>query len=111
MKVVTFSIFRGGTAKTTSTVNTAMALADRGKKVLVIDLDQQASAGSGSLLRAGPAGWKLFRRCREGDHRHTDQATDQSPGAIELGPATVRSSEWPPDSASQSRRCCEGSAG
>src|SRR5256885_104152 len=44
MKVVTFSIFKGGTAKTTSTVNTAAALAHRGKKVLVIDLDQQASA-------------------------------------------------------------------
>src|SRR5438128_3046046 len=44
MKVVTFSIFKGGTAKTTSTVNTAAALAHRGKKVLVVDLDQQASA-------------------------------------------------------------------
>src|SRR3954470_1733904 len=44
MKVITFSIFKGGTAKTTSTVNTAAALAHRGKKVLVIDLDQQASA-------------------------------------------------------------------
>jgi chromosome partitioning protein len=44
MKVVTFSIFKGGTAKTTSTVNTAAALVKKGKKVLVIDLDQQASA-------------------------------------------------------------------
>src|SRR3954465_2094592 len=44
MKVVTFSIFKGGTAKTTSTVNTASALVSKGKKVLVIDLDQQASA-------------------------------------------------------------------
>src|SRR4051812_41865945 len=44
MKVVTFSIFKGGTAKTTSTVNTAAALAKKGKKVLVIDLDRQASA-------------------------------------------------------------------
>src|SRR3989440_2703987 len=44
MKVVTFSIFKGGTAKTTSTVNTAAALVNKGKKVLVIDLDQQASA-------------------------------------------------------------------
>lgn len=44
MKVVTFSIFKGGTAKTTSTVNTATALAKKGKKVLVVDLDQQASA-------------------------------------------------------------------
>src|SRR5689334_5250055 len=44
MKVVTFSIFKGGTAKTTSTVNAAAALVSKGKKVLVVDLDQQASA-------------------------------------------------------------------
>jgi chromosome partitioning protein len=44
MKVVTFSIFKGGTAKTTSTVNTAAALVNKGKKVLILDLDQQASA-------------------------------------------------------------------
>ncbi len=44
MKVITFSIFKGGTGKTTSSVNTATALARKGKKVLLIDLDQQASA-------------------------------------------------------------------
>src|SRR3954447_14857268 len=44
MKVVTFSIFKGGTAKTTSTINTAASLVNKGKKGLVIDLDQQASA-------------------------------------------------------------------
>jgi chromosome partitioning protein len=44
MKVVSFSIFKGGTAKTTSAVNTAAALAKKGHKVLLVDLDQQASA-------------------------------------------------------------------
>ncbi len=44
MKVVSFSIFKGGTGKTTSTVNTAAALLKRGKRVLLVDLDQQASA-------------------------------------------------------------------
>ncbi len=44
MKVVSFSIFKGGTGKTTSSVNTAAALIKKGKRVLLVDLDQQASA-------------------------------------------------------------------
>jgi chromosome partitioning protein len=44
MKVVSFTIFRGGTGKTTTAVNTAVALVRRGKRVLLVDLDQQASA-------------------------------------------------------------------
>src|SRR5512134_3189851 len=44
MKVISFSIFKGGTGKTTSSVNTAVSLARKGKKVLLVDLDQQSSA-------------------------------------------------------------------
>jgi chromosome partitioning protein len=44
MKVISFSIFKGGTGKTTTTVCTAAALVNKGKKVLIVDLDQQASA-------------------------------------------------------------------
>jgi chromosome partitioning protein len=44
MKVISFSIFKGGTGKTTSSVNTAVSLAKKGKRVLLVDLDQQASA-------------------------------------------------------------------
>ncbi|SRR6266571_3426513 len=44
MKVVSFSIFKGGTGKTTSSVNTAAALVKKGKRVLLVDLDLQASA-------------------------------------------------------------------
>src|SRR5258708_5539671 len=43
-KIVSFSIFKGGTGKTTSAVNTAAALAEMGKRVLLVDLDQQASS-------------------------------------------------------------------
>lgn len=42
--VISFSIYKGGTGKTTSTVNTAAALAEQNKRVLLVDLDQQASA-------------------------------------------------------------------
>src|SRR5438270_7132073 len=44
MKVVSFSIFKGGTGKTTTSVNTAAALVKKQKRVLLVDLDQQASA-------------------------------------------------------------------
>ena len=44
MGVVSFSIFKGGTGKTTTVVCTAAALAAEGKRVLLVDLDQQASA-------------------------------------------------------------------
>ena len=43
-KIISFSIYKGGTGKTTSAVNTAAALAERGKRVLLVDLDQQAQA-------------------------------------------------------------------
>lgn len=42
--VIAFSIFKGGTGKTTSAVNTAATLAEKGQHVLLVDLDQQASS-------------------------------------------------------------------
>jgi chromosome partitioning protein len=42
--IVSFSIYKGGTGKTTSAVNTAAALAQAQHRVLLVDLDQQASA-------------------------------------------------------------------
>ena len=43
-RIISFSIFKGGTGKTTSAVNAAAALAQANQKVLLVDLDQQASA-------------------------------------------------------------------
>src|SRR3989344_3388290 len=43
-KILAISIFKGGTAKTTTAVALAGALAKLGAKTLLIDLDQQASA-------------------------------------------------------------------
>jgi chromosome partitioning protein len=42
-RIIAFFNQKGGTAKTTSTLNVAAALAERGHRVLTIDLDPQAS--------------------------------------------------------------------
>ena len=46
--VISFVQQKGGTGKTTSTLNVAGHLARRGRKTLVVDLDPQASATTGS---------------------------------------------------------------
>lgn len=46
MQIITISNQKGGSAKTTVTVNLAAALAEKKKKVLVIDLDPQASTST-----------------------------------------------------------------
>ena len=42
-RVIAFFNQKGGTAKTTSTLNVAAALAERGRRILAIDMDPQAS--------------------------------------------------------------------
>src|SRR5215211_4718051 len=42
-RIIAFFNQKGGTAKTTSTLNVAAALAERGRRVLAFDLDPQAS--------------------------------------------------------------------
>ena len=46
-KVVSFSNQKGGVGKTTSCVNISAQIANKGKKVLMIDMDPQANATSG----------------------------------------------------------------
>ncbi|MDD2620847.1 MAG: AAA family ATPase, partial [Syntrophomonadaceae bacterium] len=43
MRVIAFSNQKGGTGKTTSTINTGFALALSGYRVLLIDMDPQAN--------------------------------------------------------------------
>lgn len=64
MKIIAFCNQKGGAGKTTITLNTAGALVEREKRVLLIDLDPQASLSSvfiPNLERHAPTIATLFR--------------------------------------------------
>ncbi|HNX25049.1 MAG TPA: AAA family ATPase, partial [Spirochaetota bacterium] len=59
-RVISVSNQKGGVAKTTTTVNIAAFLADKGKKVLIIDIDPQGNAGYGIGVNAEEMGTTIY---------------------------------------------------
>jgi len=59
-KVISMSNQKGGVGKTTTTVNLAAFLSEKGKKVLIIDIDPQANAGYGVGINAEESGNTIY---------------------------------------------------
>lgn len=56
MKIIAVSNQKGGVGKTTTSVNLSAALAEKGQRILLIDLDPQASASSALGLKEADSG-------------------------------------------------------
>jgi len=91
MRIVAFANQKGGCGKTTSAVNVAAALAVRGKRVLVIDMDPQAHATIGLLPKEKPSGKSIHKLLVESDltHEKIKQETLQVKEDLYLIPSDV----------------------
>ncbi len=91
MQVLSFVNQKGGCGKTTAAVNLAGALAQRGAKVLLVDLDPQAHAtlGLGCAVGDEPSLLDVLEA-----RANVEQAVVAAPGSIWLLPATARLAEF-----------------
>ena len=87
MHTIAITNQKGGTCKTTTAVNLAAALGARGKRVLLIDLDPQASSSAWLAVKDGGKG--LLEVFTEEQHLSKLVASTQVPG-VDLIP----SSRW-----------------
>lgn len=87
MKAIAITNQKGGSGKTTTAVNLAAALAEKRKRVLVVDMDPQGSASSWLGTRDGGKG--LFEALTNNGNL-TDLVTDTDVEGVDLIP----SSSW-----------------
>lgn len=86
MKTIAVMNQKGGSAKTTTAVNLAAGLAERGRRVLLVDLDAQASASSWLGVEDGGRGmYDVFT----GGARLADQARPTGVEGVDLAPSSA----------------------
>ena len=87
MRIIAVAMQKGGSGKTTTTVNLAAALAERGQRVLVVDVDPQANATTWFGIRDPGKG--IFSCLCEGAQLQTVITNTET-----IGVAVAPSSGW-----------------
>ncbi|MDP4145768.1 MAG: ParA family protein [Bacillota bacterium] len=78
-KIITFATLKGGTGKSTTAFSTAGILAERGYKVLVIDVDPQANITSNFSIDETIEGYKGIREVFDNERTPVVEVVTKSP--------------------------------
>jgi len=83
-RIIAFFNQKGGTAKTTSTLNVAAALSERGRRVLAIDLDPQASLSMATGIDVAAIDLSVYDLLLEDDITIADVALPTSIANVDI---------------------------
>ena len=90
MKTIAFANQKGGVGKTTSVINCSAALAGKGKKVLMVDMDPQAHLTAGSGISPYKLELTIYDVMKgEADPRETVINLSKENGQLDLMPASI----------------------
>ena len=85
--IVAFFNQKGGTAKTTSTLNVGAALVERGRRVLALDLDPQASLTMALGVDVINLEWSIYDLLSDPDHPLADVIQESTVPGMDLIPS------------------------
>jgi chromosome partitioning protein len=87
MRTIAFFNQKGGTAKTTSTLNVAAALVERGARVLVVDMDPQASLSMAMGIDIPTLQYSMYDALSDDDVRLCEVLQPSSIAGVWIAPS------------------------